>query len=540
MTTNPLLVCSRSESWPSSRAMAGSLLPSPSELAGIVDPDSAFMWSGLTKDPGATAQLLQLLGQPANLRELASLNKEVVVTIVEGWKIIPPAVVPSVAIGSLAKASGPSGATGATPVQKVRALLGFQAARLKMGLPFEINDTAISAAAPAATLVPKIKINQVFDQTIEQEIPGMSPREYDALIDVHVAKLGREPPSGVTPTAEQTKVIEEINSAGLCPAAADFAVFGPHGASIQRKLKFSPQILVNGVWVVQELFGPPSIKMWKACMKVLKVIFILLQLVEPQNIDNYIDYIENLESIYGSRCWGVIYQADVKMRTQEMPRIRARLEKKWLKAGSPGFIPGADPDAFNPAMPWDLVFNKAIEGGKAANWWMQNAKEPCLLLNTKIADEADLIGDEIPHAKAGTHGEPHVAHEDFSWNLSDKGRGPKGQKAKPASNARETSRTPRGENLAVQNASGEYLKNKRGKELCLKYKSGNCSRSNTCTVNPERVHQCCWCLNQHPGDSCGNSNWSWPSPATGSGKGGKGGKGGKAGKQGFRGGRGKF
>ena len=536
MTTNPLLV--RSESWTlPARAMA--LQPSASELASINSVVDAFVWSGLSSEAGVTQQLLQLLGQPVHLRELASLDKGTFKTIVDGWKIITPAAVPSVAIGSLTKASGPPGSgtsITATPVQKVRALLGFQAARLKMGLPFDLSDTA-APAAPGASLVPKIKINQVFDQTMEQEVTGMTQREYTALVDVHVAKLGREPPDGVVPTPDQTKVIEEINNAGLCPAAADFAVFGPHGASIQRKLKFSPQVLVNGVWIIQELFGPPTVKMWKACMKVLKVIFIFLRLVEPQNVDNYIEFIEDLEAIYGKRAWGVIYQADVKMRTQEMPRILARLEKKWLAAGSPQH--GGDPDMFNPAMPWDLVFHKAICGGKANSWWMRQAREPCMLLSTRIAEESDLIGEEVHHAKAGTHGEPTLEHEDLSWRLPDRSnRSPGGAKAKAKAGAREKSRTPRGEDVSEQNAAGEYVRNKKGLELCQKYKSGNCAKSNKCPINPERTHQCCWCLAQHPGESCGNSSWKWPVQPGGGNKGGKAGKGGKSGKSGksFRGG----
>ncbi len=88
---------------------------------------------------------------------MAALDKDVVRTIIAGWMVIATAV-PSVGTSAVPKAASGSAAP-ASPVQKAGAMLGYQAARLKMGLPWELDGAV--AAAPAASgspFAPKVEI----------------------------------------------------------------------------------------------------------------------------------------------------------------------------------------------------------------------------------------------------------------------------------------------------------------------------------------------------------------------------------------------
>ncbi len=88
----------------------------------------------------------------------------------------------SVAVGAVAK--GPSISSGRPATPEIScAFLAFQAARLKMGLTFEIDSPPVSAvlttgvSAPAVpTVKPRtVKLNAVIDQTDETEAPVKTP-----------------------------------------------------------------------------------------------------------------------------------------------------------------------------------------------------------------------------------------------------------------------------------------------------------------------------------------------------------------------------
>eukprot|EP00969_Alexandrium_andersonii_P173378 7664441-Alexandrium_andersonii.AAC.1 len=49
---------------------------------------------------------------------------------------------------------------------------------------------------------------------------------------------------------------------------------------------------------------------------------LLLEQCNPEPLDLYGEYIRVLHETYGSECWCLIYQADVRMRSEEFERIR--------------------------------------------------------------------------------------------------------------------------------------------------------------------------------------------------------------------------
>ena len=259
--------------------------------------------------------------------------------MIGGWRL-PPAST---------RLEGQGAATGGevtpvvpSPADISSAYLAFQAARKKMGLPFFLEPPLVPAtptpvansnpALPAASgpVRLKVKMSEVVNQTMDQEIEVHTASEMSALVDVYVPKVGAEPEPSEDPTAEQVSCIEKLVESEL-PPSPDLAIFGPYGAAIHRKLRFKGQIFVGNRFITQELSGPPSFFVWKTCMAVLKVIYIFLQTVSPQRVDNYIKHLGFLHPLYGDNAWAVIDQSDVEMRTQEFARIEARLDRKHVR-----------------------------------------------------------------------------------------------------------------------------------------------------------------------------------------------------------------
>ena len=520
--------------------------PTSAELEGFSNVDDIYTWSGLSAGRAKDA-LHAVLGQPSNMRIAAAIPVAVFRTMVAGWHVpdLPPA-----------NSSSP-----ATPAQQASAHLFLQACRLKMGLPWNLDPPPPQVqhaqqqqqlggsglggggAVPNVTLKRVVKMSSVADQTMEQEITSKSSREVNALTKIYMTKLGGEPPPEEEPTGDQIAAVEALVNAEL-PPAPDFALFGPFGEGTQRKLKFTQQcIQADGSFLTKEIVGPPNVSIWSMCMMVLRVVSIMLEIVEPQRTDDYKKKIEYYARLYGEDCWGLIYQADVEMRTKEFLKIKRRADWKLaqLQAIAPQGVTAvlsSGETKYDPDKPWDFVYYKAVNGGRADSFWGKHVSEPCVMLLSRLRREEELIHDHHRHPGAGSQSSPSGpggavrsesgVHTDASWSGASRVRAPR---AKPQ--ARERSRTPGGN--AQKDASGKFITNKKGLELCDRFQSGVCRGGNPCPSNSNRAHQCCWCLQQHPGESCGNPNWSYPETTnseSGKGKAGKGGKGGKGKSQG--------
>ena len=372
------------------------------------------------------------------------------------------------------------------------AYLAYQAARKKLGLPFSIEPApppapqaaAVAPSVPAVISGPvrlKVKMSEVVNQTMDQEIDVRSASEMSNMVDIYAAKVGAEPLPAEDPTAEQVSCIEKLIESEL-PPSPDLAIFGPYGAAIHRKLRFKGQIFVGNKFITQELAGPPSYLVWKTCMAVLKVVYIFIQAVSPQRFDNYVNHVGALTTLYGDRAWAIIYQADVEMRTQEFARIKARLDRKHLRdtafrqiveglavAGTPA---PRDPDSFNPDVPWDGVFFKSITGSKAEAYWTSKVHRPALMMCTDGRRGNEFVHDHNIHPAAGSAwASDTITFEDQTWNPSSS--------ARPAA-ARTRSRTPRGvgenNDLSSKDDTGRFITNRKGAEVCRNFPSRNVHR----------------------------------------------------------------
>ena len=275
---------------------------------------------------------------------------------------------------------------------RVRALRS--GARTALNLVFPTAATQ-SAAAPSGSTGPatkKIKLSQLVDATAETELVDLDPITLRNMFDHYVQARGEPPSVDVEPTAEQLSAIHQLVGGGAAPYV-DFSLFGPHGRRLLKRLSFFQQTFspITGGWTRQELPGPPSFEAWLKCWRVLECSLLLLQAVRPERLRNYEDKIRGFNAQYGETVWPIIYQADVRCRSEEFERLRryAEIAQSKIPAGSIS-AGGPSVSEFDSKLPWDGVFAIAV---RHAEFWTREVKDKALLHLAHIAPKESLLSD---------------------------------------------------------------------------------------------------------------------------------------------------
>lgn len=104
-----------------------------------------------------------------------------------------------------------------------------------------------------------------------------------------------------------------------------------------------------------EMFGPVDISAWTASYNGFFSAAIILKLVSKAPLANYAKKVARLHSMYGAQVWHVLYQADVRMRSEHMENLFYELSEKHAAA-----VIAGTPSDFDTDMPWDAVWKAAI------------------------------------------------------------------------------------------------------------------------------------------------------------------------------------
>lgn len=129
-----------------------------------------------------------------------------------------------------------------------------------------------SPSTAAATR--KIKLSSVISQIDDTEILLDAEKKILKAFARYEVVYGKgEPPKESEPTTEQITAIRHLLDQGSVPYV-DFAIFGPYGMRIMKKVKFSGVMLGrDGSVKSQEFHGPANISHWIASYTVLQNVF---------------------------------------------------------------------------------------------------------------------------------------------------------------------------------------------------------------------------------------------------------------------------
>ena len=190
---------------------------------------------------------------------------------------------------------------------------------------------AVTAATPASiTGQPsgrKLKMSAVVDQTLDAEVIALGTDAINKMYEAYRAKYGDVPSPETEPTGDQRAAVHQLVASGATPYI-DFAVYGPHGLRLLRKLTFdpiySPQLhgRVATGQRSSDVSGRPF-SSWR----------------RSQRMDAYAEHIRQLPARFGRICWDLVYTADVHMRSEQFERIRWKLHthtpRTWVHRCKP-------------------------------------------------------------------------------------------------------------------------------------------------------------------------------------------------------------
>ena len=426
------------------------------ELTAMKTVIDVLEWAQL-KDEASDSMVLTLgIESNDHLRVLAGISDASWTSFLGSWKV---------------------GSKEATPAQKSKAGVARGAAFLAATGKSLAVAAVTTLATPGGSVPPtpvaknvmnKFKLSNVVNQTSDIELVVLDSKDIATAYASYKAVFGTHPPPDQELTVEQLTAVKALVEADAAPYV-DFAVWGSHGNRLLRKLKLhGQQFASDGTLIPTEISGPPNHDMWLSSYLCLRTALISWQYVDLGRLDQYATMIGRYVSRYGTVSWLQIYQADVRMRSEQMERIRRRGDEELALATAAGGT-----HAMSPSRPWDWVWAEAISDQV---FWRIELEEPAQLLILR-----------------GSRSSPSSGHVAVSQHAP-----PRQNSGGPAKKARHE---------RTHNVEGNSFKaNRGGHRLCDDFNRGQCSpavRGGFCPKNSSLVHHCSRCLSmEHPVGSC--------------------------------------
>ena len=363
------------------------------------------------------------------------------------------------------------------------------------------------ASPPApSTGLRKVKLSHILAQADDTEceigpesLMAQGRGRYEATYGA-----SRKPPADSDVTLEQLSAVDYLMKAGVVPYV-DFAIWGPHGHRMTRKLRLSGQVLDAGAtFRYVEVAGPPNIEVWEQSYNVMSTAFIMLNLLDLGTLEQYRRKIIAYHTRYGPSCWLLLYQADTRFRNEELERQRRDTVTNHALAVAAGRHTPYDVNR-----PWNQTW---LDGMANGDWWKDEFQEPAQLYLTRTNKLDQFIGGDAPIGNERGTGASEMAPINRPPKRTLPPSGPVRQPKLPKQARYDKP------DLPPQN-NGRYSVNRRGQKLCELFQTNGCGRAladNLCPVDRTCVHQCAICLKgDHGANSC-------PGPQKGKGKGKKG------------------
>ena len=336
------------------RRPLSAMAPSEAECAAITNLDTLFDWARIDIEGGFRASLVSALGSPTVLRDLGCITQG-------EWE----AMVAELMITTPADADADPAEVAASTLQKSRARILRGGYRKVLGLTSEILPIApaigvvgpATAPAGAGPSLKKIKLSSLVDITAEADLILLDPITLRTLFSDYETAMGEAPHEDVEPTSEQLSAVHQLVKADAAPYV-DFSLFGPHGRRLLKKLTYVTQNFdpSTNSWQRLELPGPPDYDAWIRSWQVCECCLLLLKITKIERLKQYSELIRGYVLQYGTAVWPIVYQAEVRMRSERFDRLRRGAEIELSR-----LPPGHDPDNhFRPPVAWDGVFGLTL------------------------------------------------------------------------------------------------------------------------------------------------------------------------------------
>jgi hypothetical protein len=309
------------------------LLPSQEVLRGWQTVADARAWAGLSE--AVLGEFLALLGN----RELSNLPLQAAIDPVMVRRTIGDVRVPVDPTVPLEGEEAPAPRR-LTTIEKTQLCLFYNAVRVKFGLPpvdvvsepeqtpTGVNQTPMDKAEVAPTLplnpLHKIRLSSVLDQVSDAEVQMLPPEVIAEKRNNYRMITGGDPLEQCNFTDAQLSALSQ-RVAGGQPPYADFAVWGPYGSRIEKRMKFRSSFLdTSGNWKSIEVPGPSSFQVWEECWEVFAAACIADGIATQATLAMYAAEFKSRVRDFGSGCWQICVEADVIARSEQFVLEHAR------------------------------------------------------------------------------------------------------------------------------------------------------------------------------------------------------------------------
>lgn len=491
--------------------MALSLLPTPTELAGLGDLAAIRLWTGLGEDVWDAAS--RDLGGIPNVRMFAFVPADTFRDMLARVRI------PVRASGS----GAPPAPRECSAIELVQLAVMWRVARQAYGLPdWDILSPTppahVTAAAGTTTAgatpslgAKKIKLAVHLDQMDDNEVEIITRADLEDCYRQYRDVTGSDPQPDADPTSEQvTGMRSKIIDRGESPYA-DFSVLVPYGKELQKQMKARSWLLQeDGSWKSVDVPGPPSYTAWLKCWRVYRTLLLMLKhpavapavpkpVVTIAALEEYADKIYELVSEF-PECYYLVWQADDRCRRDEFERIRRSLTRARLNGTLPMNV------QFDPDQPWVGVFTYAARDGE---YWARHVVRPA---QTFLARGGGGKPMSKEHAEGAWH-DKDWQHPGPGQGLSRNARKRRAEKQRKEEEVKKRQQDWSGgsgndrrwkQAPAIQHPrkfGGTFITTREGTEICYKFSKG---AADSC---PEpcpdgRAHVCQYCLGGHQNATC--------------------------------------
>jgi hypothetical protein len=324
------------------------------------------------------------------------------------------------------------------------------------------GSAAVAGVVPAGVSVSsgdgaERKLSDLVDQTLHCKLIYLDRMVFLQALKDYKTKFGQQPMESAEPTHEQLSAVHQILG---FPSVAyvDFGLFGKHGRRLLAQLAFFAFVLMpDGMWTRRQLHGPENYNAWWGCWRVYSTALVLLKACDREVLDAYAEFIRALNEDYGERCWYLVLQGDVRMRSERFERLRCNLEIE--KSTNPLV-------EFDELRPWNTVYSRAVVDH---DFWDKEVRRHALLVLAKIETPAEAMEDDTV--------QPSLSNGDGGGLMQS----PKRQRTRARGNSQ--AHSPASDN------------NRKGNRICPDYTAGACSAGRACPM----AHQCNICWDSHSG-----------------------------------------
>ena len=334
---------------------------------------------------------------------------------------------------------------------------------------------------PSLNPLRKIRLSTVLDQVSDAEVQMLPPDVIADKRNNYRMITGGDPLERFNFTDVQLSALSQKVAGGGVPYV-DFAVWGPYGSRIEKRMKFRSSFLdVGGEWRTIEVPGPACFEVWEECWEVFQAAAIADGLASQATLAMYSAEFKGRVRDFGAGCWQLCVESDVIARSEQFVLEHAKQLAQFRAA--------PQTSSFDPNRPWETVI-RAVALDRA--FWDKTLEKPAL--RRELQGNRSTPAFQQASSEGGGSGSGNKrAGDDYPAPPAGK----KGKKAKVGGKPNPSDQ---------RRKDGRFYRGRNGTELCFKWGREDGACSEPCPM--KRMHACEWCRQPHRTIRCPqHPNW---------------------------------